>query len=144
MTPKNQRLTLAALAVAAIAGASGLALSALQDQAAFFYAPSDVARGAPPLGRDVRLGGMVAAGSVHRAADGVTVRFAVTDGAATTPVSFAGIVPDLFREQSGVVAEGRFRADGSFVASNLLAKHDERYMPPQLAGAMRQTKTLER
>jgi cytochrome c-type biogenesis protein CcmE len=143
MKAKNQRLTLALLALGAVVAAALLALSALKDQAAFFYAPSDVQRAGLPLGRDVRLGGMVAAGSVARAADGVTVRFAVTDGQATTPVTFAGIVPDLFRERSGVVAEGRFRGDGSFVATNLLAKHDEKYMPPEVAGKMHETKSLE-
>lgn len=144
MTAKNQRLTLALIAVAAIIGAALLALSALKDRAAFFYAPSDVERQGLPLGRAVRLGGMVAAGSVARAADGVTVRFVVTDGRATTPVTFAGIVPDLFREGSGVVAEGMFNRDGSFTASNLLAKHDEKYMPPQVKGALHRTETLER
>lgn len=143
MKAKNQRLTLVLLAVAAIAGAALLALSALRDQAAFFYAPSDVERLGLPLGRAVRLGGMVEAGSVARAPDGVTVRFTVTDGKATTPVSFAGIVPDLFRERSGVVAEGQFRPDGSFLATNLLAKHDEKYMPPQLKGVMHRTETLD-
>lgn len=148
MKAKHQRLTLALLALAAIVGAALLALSALQDQASFFYAPSDVERQGLPLGRAVRLGGMVEAGSVERASDGVTVRFVVTDGQATTPVVFAGIVPDLFRERSGVVAEGTFRPDGGFVATNLLAKHDEKYMPPELAktatGTMHETKTLDR
>ena len=144
MKPKHQRLTLALLAVAAVVGAALLALSTLGEQASFFYAPSDVKRDGPPVGKAVRLGGMVAAGSVARATDGVTVRFAVTDGRASTPVTFAGIVPDLFRERSGVVAEGAFRADGTFVATNLLAKHDEKYMPPQMAGKMHETKTLER
>ena len=131
MKAKHQRLTLALLA-----------LSALKDQASFFYAPSDVKRDGIPLGRAVRLGGMVEGGSVKRAADGVTVHFTVTDGAAMTPVVFAGIVPNLFREKSGVVAEGRFEPDGRFVASNLLAKHDENYMPPEMAGKMHETKTL--
>ena len=144
MKAKHQRLTLALLAVAAVVGAALLALSALGEQASFFYAPSDVKREGVPVGKAVRLGGMVEAGSVARAADGVTVRFVVTDGRATTPVTFAGIVPDLFRERSGVVAEGSFRSDGSFVATNLLAKHDERYMPPQMAGKMHETKTLDR
>jgi cytochrome c-type biogenesis protein CcmE len=144
MTAKRQRLMLVLLALAAVGVAALLALSALRDQAAFFYAPSDVAAQGLPLGRAVRLGGMVEAGSVKRAADGVTVRFVVTDGRATTPVTIAGIVPDLFRERSGVVAEGEFRRDGSFVASNLLAKHDEKYMPPELAGKMHETKTLAR
>ena len=142
MKAKHQRLTLAALAIAAIVGAGFLALSGLKDQAAFFYAPSDL-HGAPPLGRAVRLGGMVEGGSVRRAADGVTVHFVVTDGKATVPVSYAGITPDLFREKSGVVAEGQFRPDGSFTATNLLAKHDEKYMPPELAGKMHETKTLQ-
>ena len=144
MTAKRQRLVLVLLALGAVGVAALLALSALRDQAAFFYAPSDVATQGLPLGRAVRLGGMVEAGSVQRAVDGVTVRFVVTDGRATTPVTFAGIVPDLFRERSGVVAEGEFRRDGSFVASNLLAKHDEKYMPPELAGKMHETKTLAR
>lgn len=142
MKPKNQRLALAALAVLAIAGAALLALSGLKDQAAFFYAPSDVRANALPLDRNVRLGGMVQAGSIQRQADGVTIRFVVGDGRATTPVTFSGIAPDLFRERSGVVAEGRFRPDGSFVATNLLAKHDERYMPPEIAGRMHETKSL--
>jgi len=90
----------------------------------------------------VRLGGLVQAGSIKRAADGVTIRFVVTDGKATTPVTFRGIAPDLFRENSGVVAEGEFRPDGSFVATNLLAKHDEKYQPPELAGKMHETKSL--
>ncbi|MFS0771504.1 cytochrome c maturation protein CcmE [Sphingomonas sp. 1P08PE] len=143
MAAKNQRLILVLLALAAVAAAAVLALSALRDQAAFFYAPSDVARNGLPLGKAVRLGGMVEAGSVHRAADGVTVRFVVTDGRATTPVTFAGIVPDLFRERSGVVAEGQFQPSGAFIATNLLAKHDEKYMPPELAGKMHETKSLE-
>ncbi|MBX9813284.1 MAG: cytochrome c biogenesis protein CcmE [Proteobacteria bacterium SG_bin5] len=134
MKAKHQRLVLALLALGAIGGASGLALSALKDQAAFFYAPGDVAKQGLPLGRDVRLGGMVTAGSIQKRADGVTIDFRVTDGKATVPVSFKGITPDLFKEKSGVVAEGRFNPDGSFTATNLLAKHDERYMPPQMAG----------
>jgi len=140
---KHQRLWLAGLAVLAIAGASGLALSALKDEAAFFYAPGDVKREGLPLGRAVRLGGMVEGGSIKKAADGVTINFVVTDGQATVPVRFAGVTPDLFREKSGVVAEGSFQPDGSFVATNLLAKHDERYMPPEVAGKMHETKSLK-
>lgn len=143
MKPKHQRLTLALLAVGAIAGASGLALSALKDQASFFYAPGDVKKDGLPLGHAVRLGGMVEGGSIKRLADGVSIRFVVTDGQATVPVSFRGVTPDLFREKSGVVAEGQFQPDGSFVATNLLAKHDERYMPPEIAGKMHETKTLK-
>ena len=143
MKPKHQRLTLALIALVAVVGAAVLALSALKDQASFFYAPGDVKKTGLPLGRAVRLGGMVAAGSIRRAADGVTMHFVVTDGQATTPVTFAGIAPDLFREKSGVVAEGSFNPDGSFTATNLLAKHDEKYMPPQIAGAMHETKSLK-
>ncbi|MEH3037810.1 MAG: cytochrome c maturation protein CcmE [Sphingomonas adhaesiva] len=143
MTRKNQRLTLVLLGLGAIVAAALLALSGLKDQAAFFYAPSDVAARLPAPDEAVRLGGMVERGSIRRAADGVTIDFVVTDGKATTPVRFAGIAPDLFREGSGVVAEGHFRPDASFVATNLLAKHDEKYMPPQMAGKMHETKTLE-
>jgi cytochrome c-type biogenesis protein CcmE len=131
--PRNQRLTLLALAVAAVLGAVLLAMSALKDQAAYFYAPGDVAREGLPLGRAVRIGGMVQAGSLKRAPDGVTIEFLVGD---ETPhrirVRFTGIVPDLFKENSGVVAEGRFEAGGLFLADHILAKHDETYMPPQL------------
>ena len=143
MKAKNQRLVLAALAIAAVTAAGLLALSGLKDQAAFFYAPSDVKKNGLPLGKAVRLGGMVADKSVKRAADGVTMHFVVTDGQASTPVVFSGIAPDLFREKSGVVAEGQFQADGSFIATNLLAKHDEKYMPPELAGKMHETKSLK-
>ena len=143
MKAKHQRLTLALLALAAVIGAGVLALSALKDQAAFFYAPSDVVMDGLPLGKAVRLGGMVEAGSIKRMSDGISIRFVVTDGRAQVPVSFSGIVPDLFREKSGVVAEGQFQRDGSFVATNLLAKHDEKYMPPQVAGAMHKTESLE-
>jgi len=139
---KHQRLVLGLLAVGAVAGASGLALSALKDQAAFFYAPGDVRKDGLPLGRAVRLGGMVEAGSIKRQPDGVSINFVVTDGKATVPVHFRGVTPDLFRENSGVVAEGSFQPDGRFVATNLLAKHDERYMPPEIAGKMHETKSL--
>ena len=144
MKPKHQRLTLALIALVAVVGAAVLALSALKDQASFFYAPGDVKKAGLPLGRAVRLGGMVEAGSIKRQRDGVTVNFVVTDGVATVPVAFRGITPDLFQEKSGVVAEGSFNPDGSFTATNLLAKHDEKYMPPEIAGKMHETKTLQR
>lgn len=133
MKAKNQRLTLLLLAIVAVLGAVLLAMFALKDQAAYFYAPADVARKGLPLDRAVRIGGMVKGGSLQRLPDGVTVTFLVGDETeATIPVRYTGITPDLFRENSGVVAEGRFRPDGSFVASEILAKHDENYMPPQL------------
>ena len=144
MKPKHQRLVLAGFALLAIAAAAWLALSGLRDQAAFFYAPGDVAGKPLPLGKAVRLGGMVEKGSLVRKPDGVSIRFLVTDGVAKVPVAFTGVTPDLFREGSGVVAEGQFEPDGSFVATNILAKHDERYMPPQTAGKMHKSASLER
>lgn len=134
MKPKTQRLSLALAALAAMAAAVLLAMSALKDQASYFYTPSDALRDGVETGRPVRLGGMVERGSLTRAPDGVTIRFRVTDGHASDAVTYSGIVPDLFREGSGVVAEGRFTAPGRFVADTILAKHDERYMPPQAAG----------
>jgi len=131
---KNQRLTLLVLAIAAVLGAVLLGMSALRDQAAYFYAPADVARKGVPLDRAVRIGGMVKDRSIRRAPDGVTIDFVVRDETpATIPVRFTGIAPDLFKENSGVVAEGRFLPSGLFVASEILAKHDENYMPPELA-----------
>lgn len=143
MKPKHQRMVLALLALVAVMGAAGLALSALKDQAAFFYAPGDLVGKAVPTDKHVRLGGMVQKGSIQRQADGVSIRFVVGDGISTVPVSFRGVTPDLFKEDSGVVAEGQFQSDGSFVADNLLAKHDERYMPPQLSGNQHITQSLE-
>ena len=133
MKPKNQRLVLLMLALVAVGGAVLLAMTAMRDQAAFFYAPADVARKGLPLDRAVRIGGMVKGGSIRRHGDGVTIDFLVGDETAETiKVRFTGITPDLFREDSGVVAEGRFRPDGLFLATEILAKHDENYMPPRL------------
>ena len=134
MKAKNQRLVLLLLAVGAVLAAVLLAMSALKDQASYFYAPGDVRAKGLPLERSVRVGGMVKAGSIRRDADGVTVRFLVGDETdAVIPVEYRGITPELFRENSGVIAEGRFRRDGRFVASEILAKHDENYMPPEIA-----------
>jgi cytochrome c-type biogenesis protein CcmE len=131
---KNQRLTLLVLAAGAVLAAVILAMSALRDQASYFYAPSDVAREGVPLGRSIRIGGMVKAGSIQRQPDGISIRFLVGDESVTTiPVRFTGIAPELFRENSGVIAEGRFQRDGSFVATEILARHDENYMPPEIA-----------
>jgi cytochrome c-type biogenesis protein CcmE len=129
---KHQRLILVTLAIAAVLGAVLLAMLGLQDRAAYFVTPSDIAAGQAPPDRPMRLGGMVEVGSLKRDPDGLTVRFVVSDTKSTTPVIFRGITPDLFKEGSGVVAEGRLRG-GEFVADNILAKHDERYMPPQMA-----------
>lgn len=144
MKAKNQRLTLLILAIVAVLGAVLLGMSALKDQAAYFYAPADVARKGVPLDQAVRIGGMVVPGSIKRDPDGVSIDFLVGDETdATIPVRFKGIVPDLFKEDSGVVAEGRFQADGTFVASEILAKHDENYMPPELAGDKHKSESLE-
>ncbi len=130
--PKHQRLVLVILAILAVLGAVLLAMWGLQDRAAYFYTPADIAAGKAQPGRAMRLGGMVEKGSVKRDVDGVTTRFVVEDGEARVPVTYRGILPDLFREGSGVVAEGKLGSGNTFVADNILAKHDERYMPPQL------------
>ncbi len=131
---KHQRLVLAVIALVAVIGAGLLAASALKDEAAYFYTPHDVEVKGVELGKAIRLGGMVVRGSLAKEADGVTIRFDVTDGKATVPARFTGIAPDLFKEGSGVVAEGSFDKNGTFIADNLLAKHDENYMPRELKG----------
>jgi cytochrome c-type biogenesis protein CcmE len=146
MKPKNQRLVLVAAAIVAVLVAVLLAMWGLKDRASYFYTPADIAAGRAEQGQAMRLGGMVEQGSIQRQPDGVTIRFVVTDGKAQTPVVYRGIVPDLFREGSGAVAEGRLE-NGTFVADTILAKHDERYMPPQLsnlAAEHKAGKTLER
>jgi cytochrome c-type biogenesis protein CcmE len=134
MKAKHQRLILALVALVALIGAGLLAASALKDEAAYFYTPADAKTKGVEPGKAIRLGGMVVKNSIKRAPDGVTIRFDVTDGKATVPAIFSGIAPDLFKEGSGVVAEGAFDGGGTFVATNLLAKHDERYMPRELEG----------
>ena len=146
MKPKNQRLVLVLAAIAALFAAALLAMWGLRSQASYFYTPADIAAGKAHDGEAMRLGGMVERGSIKRLPDGVTIRFVVTDGKARTPVIFRGIVPDLFREGSGAVAEGRL-ANGTFVADTILAKHDERYMPPELGNLTAEHKagkTLEK
>ena len=140
---KHQRLVLVLIALAALIGAGLLAAWGLRSQASFFYLPAEMTANPPAPDRPVRLGGMVETGSIQRDADGVTVRFVITDGKARVPVRFTGIVPDLFKEGSGAVAEGKRGADGTFVADNLLAKHDEKYVPREMkdmtAGQARKT-----
>ncbi len=134
LKPKHQRLVLISIALVALIGASLLAAYALSNQADYFYVPADIAVNPPEAGQAIRLGGMVEVGSITTAQDGITTSFIVQDGVARVPVQFAGILPDLFVEGSGVVADGRMDAGGTFVADNLLAKHDENYMPRELAG----------
>jgi cytochrome c-type biogenesis protein CcmE len=137
MTRKQNRLALIAGVAAVAALAVGLILTALGKSVAYFYTPSDLAaRGAPPTGA-IRLGGLVEAGSVHYTDDKAQVRFLVTDLAATTAVVYAGILPDLFREGQGVVVEGALGPDGALKASQVLAKHDETYMPREVADALK-------
>jgi len=145
MKPKNQRLVLVIAALVAVLAAVLLAMWGLKDRASYFYTPADIVAGKAKQGRAVRLGGMVERGSIRRP-DGVTIHFVLTDGQAQTPVSYRGITPDLFREGSGAVAEGRLQG-GTFVADTILAKHDERYMPPELgnqAAEHKAAKTVER
>ena len=146
MKPKNQRLVLTLAALAALVAAALLAMWGLKDRASYFYTPADVAAGKAAPGQAIRLGGMVERKSIKREPDGVTIRFVLTDGKAETPVVYRGIVPDLFREGSGAVAEGRLD-NGAFFADTILAKHDERYMPPELgnlAAEHKAGKTLKR
>ena len=139
---KHQRLVLVLIALAALIGAALLAAWALRNQASYFYLPAEMAANPPAAGRAVRLGGMVAQDSLRNDADGLTIRFVITDGKVRVPVRFRGIVPDLFKEGTGAVAEGKRSADGTFVADNLLAKHDEKYVPREMkdmtAGQARQ------
>ena len=131
---RRQRLILVGLAFAGVALTVALALTALQDNINLFYPPDAIARGEAPVDARIRAGGMVKDGSVERATDSLEVRFVLSDLAGSdVPVLYDGILPDLFREGQGIVATGRLGADGVFVASEVLAKHDENYMPPELA-----------
>jgi cytochrome c-type biogenesis protein CcmE len=146
MKPKNQRLVLVSAAIVAAFIAALLFIWGVRDRAAYFYTPADIVAGKAEPGRFIRLGGMVERGSVQRQPDGLTIRFVLTDGKAATPVVYRGITPDLFREGSGAVAEGRMQGT-TFLADTILAKHDERYMPPELgnlAAEHKAGKTLER
>jgi len=136
--PRTKRIAMVAGGLTALAVVAGLVLSAFQQNLVFFFTPSQVAANEAPLGRTFRIGGMVETGSVKRQPDGVTVRFVVTDTAKSVPVEYHGALPDLFREGKGVVAQGRVGPDGVFQASEVLAKHDENYMPPEAAEALKQ------
>lgn len=138
MKPRHKRFIAIAAALAALGGATALVLNAFQSNLVFFFSPSQIASKEAPIGKSFRLGGLVQTGTVAREPDGVTVRFAVTDIAHTVPVVYRGILPDLFREGKGVVAQGRLDASGVFRAEQVLAKHDENYMPPEAAAALEQ------
>jgi cytochrome c-type biogenesis protein CcmE len=136
MKPRQQRLALVVAGLAALGGAGALILNAFQSNLVFFYSPTQIVAQEAPQGRMFRIGGLVEAGSVKRQTDGVTVQFTVTDTAHRVPVQYTGILPDLFKEGKGVVAQGELGADGVFRAKEVLAKHDENYMPPEAADAV--------
>ena len=134
MTPRRKRLVIVAGIAAAMSLATALVLNALRSNMVFFYSPSQVAAKEAPAGRSFRLGGLVERGSVQR--DGLTVRFIVTDTVRSIPVRYRGALPDLFKEGKGVVAQGQVDAAGLFIAREVLAKHDENYMPPEAGDAL--------
>ena len=136
MKPRHKRIALIASGLVVLAVVATLVLRAFQSNLVFFYSPTQVAAGEAPKGKSFRIGGMVREGSLERAADGITVRFVVTDTDRDMTVTYRGILPDLFREGKGVVAQGRLGDDGVFAASEVLAKHDENYMPPEAARAV--------
>ncbi len=142
MTPaRKKRLALIVLMVTGIAIGVGFALKSLDENIMFFFTPSEVAKGKAPRDRLFRIGGMVVNGSVSRPGNGLTVQFDLTDNTSNLTVRYTGILPDLFREGQGIIANGKLGEDGAFVAQQVLAKHDENYMPPEIAEAM--TKTSE-
>lgn len=137
MNPVRKKRLFIVLAILAGVGiAVALALSALQQNINLFYTPTQIANGEAPEGTRIRAGGLVETGSVQRSGDSLSVAFRVTDGAATVTVNYRGILPDLFREGQGIVALGRVNADGVLVADEVLAKHDENYMPPEVSQAL--------
>jgi cytochrome c-type biogenesis protein CcmE len=139
MTRKRKRLLVVLLGLGMLGIASALVLFAFNDNLVFFMSPSDLATKGSPETRRLRLGGLVEAGSVARQADGRTIDFRVTDGSSAVPVVFGGVLPDLFREGQGVVVEGALGKNGVFKADTVLAKHDERYMPPEVADALKKS-----
>ncbi len=138
MTPRRKRMLAVAAIVLGVGAATAVALQALNENLLYFYSPSQVMGGEAPLARSFRLGGLVTDGSVQRTPGSMEVRFLVTDHAQTIPVSYSGLLPDLFREGQGVIARGQLKEDGTFVAEEVLAKHDENYMPPEVAESLHQ------
>lgn len=143
MKARHKRLALIGLGLGGIALIALLVFNAFRSNMVFFFSPTDVAQGKAPTGRAFRIGGLVKAGSVKRQPDGINVKFVVTDTAKSIPVVYQGILPDLFKEGKGVVAEGKLGADGLFTASQVLAKHDENYMPPEAAHALEQAQKAQ-
>jgi cytochrome c-type biogenesis protein CcmE len=141
MKPRHKRTAIVVGVLAAVGVAVGLILNAFNSNLVFFYTPTQVAAKEAPQGKSFRIGGMVQTGSVVR--EGVLVRFLVTDTAKTMPVRFEGVLPDLFKEGKGVVAQGQLGPDGVFVAREVLAKHDENYMPPEAADAVQRAEKMK-
>lgn len=137
MKARHKRFALIAAGVVLVALAAMLILNAFRSNMVFFYTPTQIANGEVPKGTSFRIGGLVEQDSLKREGDGLTVHFVVTDTLKRTPVTYQGILPDLFKEGKGVVAQGKLGADGNFVASDVLAKHDENYMPPEAAEALK-------
>ncbi len=137
MTSRQRRMALVAIALLAVGGAVGFALKAFQDNLQYFFSPSEVTAGKAPAGRLFRIGGMVTTGSFKRASGSLEARFVLTDFSSNVTVSYTGVLPDLFREGQGVIARGKLAGDGVFVAEEVLAKHDENYMPPDVAEMMK-------
>ncbi len=143
MTPRRQRMFLIGLVATGVAVSAALALRAFQENLLFFFSPTQVAAGEAPDDRAFRLGGMVVEDSIERETGSLTMSFVVTDYVSSMPVEYTGVLPDLFGENQGVVARGRFDADGGFVAEEILAKHDENYMPPEVADALARAEEAE-
>ena len=139
MRPKRRRLIYVIAGLVLLGGAAAIVLSVLSENLVFFYSPSDLAAKTVPEGRRLRIGGLVAPGSVHKEGDGKSVTFAVTDNVKQITVTYVGALPDLFREGQGVVVEGARSGDGSIRATSVLAKHDERYMPPEVVDALKRS-----
>ena len=140
MTPRQKRFSLIGLGLVALGIAAALVLNAFQSNLVFFFTPTQVANGEVPKGQSFRIGGMVEAGTLQRENDGLTVHFVMSDTVKRVPVTYKGILPDLFKEGKGAVAQGKLSPEGTFVASEVLAKHDENYMPLEAAEAMAKAK----
>jgi cytochrome c-type biogenesis protein CcmE len=144
MKKRHKRIVFIVTSLAALGLATWLVLGAFRNNLVFFFSPTQVAAKEAPVGRTFRIGGLVEAGSLKRDTDGLTIRFAVTDTATTLPVVYKGILPDLFKEGRGCVAQGKVGPDGVFYADQIMAKHDENYMPPEAARALDQAKDMQK
>ena len=144
MKKRHKRIVFIVTSLAALGLATWLVLGAFRNNLVFFFSPTQVTAKEAPVGRTFRIGGLVQAGSVKRDTDGLTIRFVVTDTANTLPVVYKGILPDLFKEGRGCVAQGKVGSDGVFYADQIMAKHDENYMPPEAARALDQAKDMEK